>query len=181
MDNNMEWSRCTSWSIPLRGHDRQLERRVRNVFSSLSPFFNGNKTVKSAAFILFLGVTVMTSERAKADFPALETKVVIPGCQIARLMDGTDAALIAASRTFSKDPRIAMSTAYCAAWAAEAFDRYADKPGCFTNDMSVDDLILIVINDAAQHPEWGKFPFIASAGSAILDRWPDCVRRDKEG
>jgi hypothetical protein len=118
---------------------------------------------------------------ARADFPTLSTSVVIPGCQVARAMDGSNSSLAAASRTFAKDPRLAMSTAYCAAWAAEAFDRYADKPGCFTNDMSVDDLILIVINDATHHPEWGDFPFIASAGSAILDRWPECVKRDKEG
>ena len=85
-------------------------------------------------------------------------------------MDGSEAAVSAAVQTFADKPALALGAAYCAAWAAEAFDRYAEKPGCFTNDMSIDDLILVVINDAARHPAWKDLPFLAITDGAIFDR-----------
>lgn len=89
-------------------------------------------------------------------------------------MDGSEAYLVAAGKTFASRPALAVAAAYCAAWAAEAFDRYAEKPGCFTSDMSIDDLILVVINGVVRHPDWQEIPFLASASGAVFDHWPAC-------
>lgn len=126
------------------------------------------------------GIISLASRNASADFPTLTAAAVIPGCKIARLVDGSSASLAAMSKVFSDNPPLGMDTAYCAAWASEAFDRYADRPNCFSNDMSVDDLILVVIQYADKHPEDNWMPFLSIAGGAILDRWPECVRREKQ-
>lgn len=125
----------------------------------------------AATALLFVPVV------ANADFPLLTASVVIPGCKVARAMDGSDESDAAATRVFAANPTLAMDAAYCAAWAAEAFDRYADQPACFSNDMSIDDLILVVIDYAKRHPESSWMPFLSLAGGALLDRWPDCVKR----
>jgi hypothetical protein len=101
---------------------------------------------------------------ARADYPLLPAEAVIPGCRVARSMEGTEGANAATSKEFAANPRLAVGAAYCAAWASEAFDRYADKPHCFTNDMSIDDLILVVVEYANQHPNYLSTPFLAIAG-----------------
>jgi hypothetical protein len=121
----------------------------------------------------------LASQNVQADFPTLTTTAVIPGCKIARSVDGSDASFAAMSKVFADNPPLGMDTAYCAAWASEAFDRYADRPHCFSNDISVDDLILVVIQYADKHPELNWMPFLSIAGGAILDRWPDCVKQEK--
>jgi hypothetical protein len=137
--------------------------------------------MKPTFFWLALGVlmTFMPGV-AKGDFPTLATSLVLPGCKIARVMDDSSESLSAASAMFAADASLAMSAGYCAAWAAEAFDRYADKRGCFTNDMSVDDLILVVIGHTTQHLDYDSMPFLAVAEGAIRDRWPECIKKEKQ-
>jgi hypothetical protein len=95
-------------------------------------------------------------------------------------MEGSEEANGPAHKELAANPRLAIGAAYCAAWASEAFDRYADRPHCFTNDMSIDDLILVVIEYTNQHPNYLTMPFLAVAGGAVLDRWPSCVKAEKQ-
>jgi hypothetical protein len=91
-------------------------------------------------------------------------------------MDGTKEANATSGKQLVANPQLAAAAVYCAAWASESLDRYADKPHCFTNYMSVEDLILVVIEYISQHPSYRPMPFLAVAAGAVLNRWPDCAR-----
>ena len=121
--------------------------------------------------LLLGGLMAATPTIAMAEFPDLSTKVVIPGCRLARTMDESDSSLIAASRIFSADPRLGIAAGYCAGWVNEAF-----QAPCISNELSMDDVMLVIINYSAKHPEYDNWAFIAIASEAMQDQWPACKK-----